>query len=462
MTPRPYQLAAIEAARACYGQGAKAVLVVSPTGSGKTYMMSLIAQGHLARRETNRVVWLAHRSELLDQAAATLRGLGLDVGLRGTGRTARVQVESIQTILARGTAPEGSLLIADEAHHFAESNRCGDVVKLYPLVLGATATPERGDCKPLKPPFDALVVASQIGQLTADGHLVPLKIKCPATVVGSKKIAQRPVDAYLEHARGMRAICFAPNLRAAEAYMLDFRGLGVVAMTVSGKTPRDEREGILAAHKAGKIDVLVNCGVLTEGYDDPQVSCILVARGCGSQGLWLQMTGRGLRPAPDKTHCLLIDLRGLTHELGRPDADRDFALDGDAIQVHERLPAHGERLCRICHAPLGDLVKCPECGGETSYVPESANVKLVDEETIRREVREQMGVNKLVIALAGMLRKAAVRQVTASIGARFRGIFRHYPSEKTLMQANEYNRVLGAEVARAEEERHRDGHLTRA
>lgn len=455
MTPRPYQIGAIGSSRACYAQGAKAVLVVSPTGSGKTCMMALIAQGHLARRESNRIVWLAHRGELLDQAAATLRGLGLEVGLRGVGRTARVQVESIQTILARGTAPEGSLLIADEAHHFAESNRCGDIIKLYPLILGATATPERGDCKPLKPPFDAIVVAAQISELVAAGHLVPLRIKCPPHVLGSKKIAQRPIDAYLEHARGMRAICFAPNLKAAEAYMLDFRGLGVRCLTVSGKTPKEEREAMLAAHKRGDLDVLVNCGVLTEGYDDPEVSCIIVARGCGSQGLWLQMTGRGLRPAPGKTHCLLIDLRGLTHELGRPDADRDFALEGDAITVHDRLPAHGERLCRSCKAPLGDLVKCPECGHETSFVPEAQGVKLVDEETIRREVREQMGVNKLVVALAGMLRKAGTRQVTPAIGARFRGIFRHYPNDRTLMQANDYNRVLGAEVARAEEEIHR-------
>ncbi len=455
MTPRPYQTRAIAEARQCFGQGAKSVLIVSPTGSGKTFMMSLIAQSHLARKPENKVVWLAHRSELLDQAAATLRGLGLEVGLRGVGRSARVQVESIQTILARGTAPEGSLLIPDEAHHFAELNRCGDVVKLYPLVLGATATPERGDCKPLKPPFERIVVAAQISELVAAGHLVPLRIKCPAAVVSSKKIAQRPVDAYLEYARGVRAICFAPNLKAAESYVADFVALGVRAAMVSGKTPKDERERLLAKHKRGDLDVLVNCGVLTEGYDDPVVACVIVARGCGSQGLWLQMTGRALRPAPGKTHALLLDLRGLTHELGRPDADRDFALEGEAITVHERLPAHGERLCRVCKAPLGDLVKCPECGEETAYVPEATGAKLVDEETIRREVRESMGVNKLVTALAGMLRKQGTRHVTPAIGARFRGIFRHWPSDKTLHQANEYNRVLGAEMARAEEERHR-------
>jgi superfamily II DNA or RNA helicase len=420
-------------------------------------MLSEIVRSHLARSETNRVVWLAHRSELLAQAAATLAKFGLEVGLRGASRAARTQVESVQTILSRGTAPEGTLLVPDEAHHFAESNACGEITKLYPRMLGATATPERGDGKPLKPPFDAIVVAAQISELTRDGYLVPLKIKCPETLIGPKKIAQRPVDAYLEHARGHRAICFAPNLTAAAKYVDDFTALGVRARLVSGKTPKDERDAMLAAHKAGELDVLVNCGVLTEGYDDPAVSCVIVARGCGSQGLWLQMTGRCLRPASGKTRAILIDLRGLTHELGRPDADREFSLEGEAIKVTGRTRANGERMCRSCHAPLGDLVKCPECGIETANVPEATGAELVDEETIRKEVREAMQINKIVGALAGMLRKEKVREVTPAIGVKFKRIFKHWPREDTLARAVEYNRALAVELARAEEALHR-GH----
>lgn len=454
MTPRRYQVDAIATARAKFAAGAKSVLIVSPTGSGKTYMLSLIAQGHLERKPTNRVVWLAHRTELLDQAATCLRGLGLDVGLRGEGRAARVQIESIQTILARGSAPEGTLLIPDEAHHFAEANRCGDVVKLYPLVLGATATPERGDGKPLRPPFTELVVAAQVSQLVAAGHLVPLKIKAPDGVVGPKKIAQKPVDAYLEFARGERAIVFSPNLKASDVYVEEFAALGVRARAISGKTGADERGGWLAAHKRGDLDVLVNCGVLTEGYDDPAVSCIIVARGCGSQGLWLQMPGRGLRPSPGKDRCLLIDLLGLTHELGRPDEDRDFSLDGKPIAVTGRTNAHGPRLCRSCKAPLGELTTCPECGESGQPVPTSANVKLVDYEKVKKEVADTLGVRKDVRSLAGLLRKPD--RSTAQACAMFRTFFKRHPTGQMINQAVEYNRILGVEVARREEDHARN------
>ena len=149
----------------------------------------------------------------------------------------------------------------------------------------------------------------------------------------------------------MRAIVFAPNLTAAESYRAGFEAAGISVRTVSGTTPAAERRAMLEGHANGRIDVLVNCGVLTEGYDDPGVQCIIVARGCGSQGLWLQMVGRGLRPYPGKEFCLLIDLRGIVFDMGRPDADRDFSLDGEPIQVHGRNKANAERLCQSCHAP---------------------------------------------------------------------------------------------------------------
>ena len=454
LEPRDYQVRAIAEARAKFAAGARSVAIVSPTGSGKTYMMALIAQGHLARRESNRVVWLAHRQELLEQAAGTLRGLGLDVGLRGCSRGARVQVESIQTILARGTAPEGTLLIPDECHHFAESNRCGEVVKLYPLVLGATATPERGDGKPLRPPFTELVVAAQIADLVAAGYLVPLKIKCPEGKVGKKKIAQRPVDAYLTHTPGQRAICFAPNLTAAEAYRVDFADAGVRVRVVTGTTGRDEREAMLAMHRGGELDVLVNCGVLTEGYDDPAVSSVIVARGCGSQGLWLQMTGRALRPFPGKTHATLIDLRGLTHDLGRPDAPRTFSLDGDPITLgNGRTRAGAERLCRVCHAPLGDMVRCPECGNVAALVPTVSGVELVDHEAIKADVKDALKPRRDALSLAGMIRKPGRSQSAAF--ALFRSIFKRMPDADCIRQAREYNRLLGVETARREEDAHR-------
>lgn len=455
LTPRAYQLEAINECRSKMAKGAKSVVIVSPTGSGKTCMGGYIARAHLERSEANRVVWLAHRNELLEQAAGTLRSFGLSVGVRGASPSARVQVESVQTILARGTAPEGTLLVADECHHFASSNACGTIVKMYSRIVGLTATPERGDCQPLRPPFEQLVVAAQISELTRLGHLVPLRIRAPETRMAAKKIAQRPADAYHNDASGMRAICFAPNLRAADEFRDGFVGLGYRAAVVHGKLAKDVREALLGQHKGGALDVLVNVGVLTEGYDDPAVSCVIVARGCGSQGLWLQMTGRALRPSPGKDYALLIDLRGNVHELGNPAADRVFALEGEAITL-ARAAANGERLCRCCKTPLGDQVgPCPVCGVETSAIPEATGADLVDIDSIKGEVKAFLKPSRIVLALAGMLRKGNTRQVTPQIAARFRGIFRHHPRESTLKEANEYNRQLNAQIAWAEEEIHR-------
>lgn len=456
MTPRPYQLRAIEDTRQRMVAGARSVIIVSPTGSGKTCMGGMIVTGHLERAEGNRVVWLAHRNELIEQAASTLRAFGLTVGVRGASPSARVQVESVQTILARGTSPEATMLLADECHHFASSNACGAIVGRYKRIVGLTATPERGDGQPLRPPFEQLVVAAQISELVSLGHLVPLRIRAPEKLVTAKKIAQKPCDAYHVHAFGMRALCFAPNLRAADEFRDGFVGLGAKAAVVHGKMAGDVREMILGQHKAGAIDVLVNVGVLTEGYDDPAISCVIVARGCGSQGFWLQMTGRALRPSPGKDGALLLDLRGNVHELGNPAADRIFRLEGEAITL-AKASAAGERICRCCKTPLGNHVgPCPVCGVETSAVPEATGADLIDIESIKGEVKAFLKPSRMVLALAGMLRKAGTRQVTPAIGARFRGIFRHYPREATLKEANEYNRQLNAQIAWAEEEAHRE------
>lgn len=455
MTPRPYQDRALASARQCFAHGAKAVVVVSPTGSGKTCMGAMIAQGHLQRPD-RRVVWLAHRSELIDQAARTLHEFGIEVGVRGASPSAAVQVESVQTILARGTSPDGTLLIPDECHHFAASNRCGDIVKMYPRILGLTATPERGDGEPMKPPFDALVVAAQISELQALWRatggaqgLVPLRIKWPGKALSKKTLAARPVDWYIEHAMGRRAICFAGNLKIAETFRDDFVSLGVRAALIKGSLDDDTRATLLAEHRAGKLDVLVNVGVLTEGYDDPAVSCIIMGRGCGSQGFLLQTVGRGLRPAPGKLDCLFLDLRGVSADLGRPDVDRDFSLDGDPITVKDRDPRNAARLCRSCKAPLGDLVTCPECGFETP-LPVYSNLPAVDFDAAKADALRLTGASKMVRALAGMLRKAERNTLDGAIRAKFQAIFRFVPGEKQVREAVAYNKALRGAIANQE------------
>lgn len=461
-TPRPYQCRAIAEASAAYAEGARSVVIVSPTGSGKTFIGGMATTAHLERASSRTAWWLAHREELIEQAAKTLHvDFGLSVSMRGQNPNAPVQVESVQTILARNDFPQGTLLVADECHHFADSNRCGDIVKARPWrILGLTATPERGDEQPLDPPFERLIVAAQISELQAiwrDDHtsgLVPLKIKWPGKYLKNTHIAAKPVDWYLEHARGRKCLCFAVNLKAAEVYRDEFIAAGVTAAIVRGEMPKDTRRDILAMHRARAIDVLVNVGVLTEGYDDPSVDCIALARGCGSQALFLQIVGRGLRASPGKLDCILLDMRGVCGELGRPDADRTFSLEGAPIRVTGRDKRNANRICRRCKAPLGDHVTCPECFFETP-LPIYANLAAVDfdaaKEAAKKAVAEAMGTQKMsrtAIALAGMLRKDKTTKVNSAIGARFRGIFRRWPNEEVIREANMYNAALARQEAK--------------
>lgn len=365
---RDYQLDAISRIRAAMRAGHHRVLVQSPTGSGKTEIMSNVASRTV---ETGRkALWLAHRSELVDQAAETLIRHGLTVGVIASGSAlppnpyAPIQVASVQTLLARNIRPPADMVFADEAHHFASAAEtfC-ELLKSYSdaWVVGATATPERGDGCGLRDCFDTIVVGATVKELTANGYLVPCEVFRPDKPLAPGKIAQNPVDAYLQHARGRRAIVFCKSVQLSDQYASEFTMNGLRAMALSADTPLAERRMILDAFKRGGLDVIVNVFVLTEGFDDPGVSCCIIARGCGSAGMYLQMIGRVLRPAPGKTDAILIDLRGVSHEHGRPEADREFSLDGKGIRLRDP-----NSYCPVCGAPKVPGENCASCGYEPS------------------------------------------------------------------------------------------------
>jgi len=422
VTPRPYQLRTLDACRDHFRAGKRAVLVVAPTGSGKTCMGAEMTRGQVERG--GRVVWLVHRRELVTQSVRTLLDLGLDVGWRGREVEAPVQVCTIQALVAAREVPDDiRLVIVDEAHHMAKGGLWAELVRTYlrarARLVGLTATPARADDSALEG-FDAIVVAAQIGELQRLGHLVALKIKRPGHLLKPDKIAQRPVDAYLEHARGRSAVVFAPHVKAAEEYASDFRGLGIAAEVVTAKTKPDVRVAASVRFCKGELQVLVGVGVFTEGWDAPICSCVILGRGCGSISLLRQMTGRGLRPSPGKSDCLLLDLRGVTHAFGRPDEDCIYALEGSGIALAR--PIAGPRLCRVCQLPLGDLLVCPECSAEHDLVtPAATGEKLVDYDEVAHEaVKSVMRPRRDVLSLSGMI----VKYGEAKGLAMFRHIFK--------------------------------------
>lgn len=361
---RPYQADAIERVRVAMCAGKRRVLLVLPTGGGKTFTCGGIVQQTVA--QGRRALWLAHRSELIDQAADSLSRLGLNVGaICATASTppnpfAPVQVASVQTLLARKTLPPADMIVADEAHHFAEAAKeWFSLLEAYPhaLVVGATATPERGDGTGLRDSFDELVVGATVRELTQQGFLVPCEVLCPDKPLGPGELAQNPVDAYRKDAAGRRAIVFVQSVALAEQYATEFTMHGIPARALSAETPWAQRRATIEAFRRGELRVLVNVYVLTEGFDAPEADCCILARGAGSAGMYLQMVGRVLRPAPGKRDALVLDLRGVSHEHGLPADDREYSLGGRGIRLVDP-----NAYCPMCSNPKVHGEPCAKCG----------------------------------------------------------------------------------------------------
>jgi superfamily II DNA or RNA helicase len=429
---------------ACLRSGKRAVLLVSPTGSGKTCMGAMMAARFFLDRGKT-IAWGAHRRELLDQAGATLASFGVMPGSLGG-----VKLGTYQEWTGRGEAPDADIFFADEAHHMGDRVGWRNIAKSYreagKILIGLTATPGRGDGGAL-PDFDAIVTAAQIKELQDLGLLVPLIWRGPHATLASNRIARSPVDAYKEEAPGRCAVVFAQNTVAAASYLQEFLDAGIRAELITGDMHKGERARALARHCDGTTPVLVNVSVLTEGWDNPRCDCVIVARNCGSEALWIQMAGRGLRPFPGKLDCMLLDLHGVAHELGRPDAPATYSLEGKGIQLSD--PAvQLERLCKVCMAPLGAEWVCVECGKDhTPPKPKEVDAPLTDWDKGWEATRDALKVSRIILALASIMRKSAdatTRGKPWKRGAaelRFSFIFKRRPYPDEMVKAAAFVRA---------------------
>lgn len=364
---RDYQKVAIYQLRQSYKSGKKRVLLVSPTGSGKTRMAVEVVTG--AIKKGHRVLWVTHRRELLYQSVERLKREGVpEPGIilanePQTAPGAPVQVASVDTLRARSLRPEANFVIWDEAHHIA-ADTWTDLQALYPDAyhLGLTATPERGDGRPLGEFFDDLVVGATVPELQALGYLVPCVVEAPSKKLESHKMAQDPLSAWQEKAAGLQTILYASTVEEAYRYAKEFQAAGIKAEALESQTPLEQRQAILRRFEQGRLTILCNVAILTEGWDCPPASVCLVARTVGTVGLWLQMVGRVLRPTEQKDYALILDLVGNVYEHGPPDLDREFSRQfGIVTPFSYRL---SESRCRTCGA-FSMKRPCPSCG----YLP---------------------------------------------------------------------------------------------
>ncbi len=320
---RPYQQRAIEDVRRAYRR-TKRVLLVAPTGFGKTATASALIQWAVAKGR--RVVFAVHRREIVRDTLRRLEGAGVPCGLVMAGERATdapVQVCSVQTLVARDAAPPADLIVWDEAHHCA-ADTYREIAAQYPDAwhLGLTATPERADGAGLRDAFDQLVVGATVRELQEQGYLAECDVIAPAARMDA--LAMEPTAAWEKYAEGRPTVVFH---RTVEESLRFARGLGSACAHIDGSMLRAHRDAQLERFASDRVQVLSNVYVLTEGWDAPRAKVCILARGCGSAATYLQMVGRVLRRNGDE-RALVVDLAGCTHDHGLPDEDRTFTLDG--------------------------------------------------------------------------------------------------------------------------------------
>lgn len=346
MNLRPYQLAAKAAVLEQWEVVDKTLLVL-PTGTGKTIVFSAVTEECV--RQGKRVLILAHRGELLAQAADKLyKTTGLKSAVEKAeqsclGSFYRVTVGSVQTLMREKrlkgfSANYFDTIIIDEAHH-AISESYQNVLRHFPAakVLGVTATPDRGDMKDLGSVFESLAYEYTLPQAIKEGYLSPIKavtipltldISGVATQAGDFKASDidTALDPYLyqiademkKYCAERKTVVFLPLVKTSQKFRDILNERGFKAAEVNGES--EERAEILEAFDKGEYNVLCNSMLLTEGWDCPSVDCVVVLRPTKVRGLYCQMVGRGTRLCEGKSELLLLDFLWHTerHELCRP------------------------------------------------------------------------------------------------------------------------------------------------
>lgn len=365
VTLRPYQRSSVNNVIKHWHAGIGRVCLVAPTGSGKSIMGGEVVLR--ARTAGADVLWVAHRRELIEQAAdhARRRIPDEEVGIVCPGSPSTplrpVQVCTVQSLLARGRRPRANLVVWDECHHYV-SDDWSRLAEAYPGArhLGLTATPERSDGRPLGDMFDQLVVAASYSQLLQDGYLAPCRAFRAIEATGSD-LALNPVEAYRRHAEDSRAFLFAGSVEMAYKFSREFSSAGIPAKVVEANTPLEDRQQAIKDFRAGSVRVLCNVYALTEGVDVPQARTIILARNVTHVTPYLQMAGRVLRTHESKQDAILLDLTGATEKHGLPTEDRRYSLSGRGISREGSKPIH---TCQVCgHCWIGAR-KCPACGFE--------------------------------------------------------------------------------------------------
>ncbi len=369
---RSYQQRALDRIRELGRTGKRRVALVSPTASGKTIMAGAIMEG--AMRKGSRVLFLAHRKELIDQPSRLLDQMSIDHGVIKANHWRRrpdapVQVASMQTLLRR-ELPPADLVVIDEAHRVAGAGYT-QILQQYPkaFVLLLTATPWRLDGRGLADYADEIVEVAQVQELIDEGYLCPLRIYAPdqpdlsgiksrcgdydQRALGQKmqetQLVGRIVDEWKRLGEGRRTLLFASSIEHSLDVVQRFKDAGISADHLDGTMDDSRREHVLARLDRGETTVLSNVDCVVEGFDLPSIGCVVGARPSKSLTRVLQAIGRCMRIEEGKPYAIVLDHAGWIREHGLPTQHREWTLEGRK---------KGEKRAEA----IVPLVTCETCG----------------------------------------------------------------------------------------------------
>jgi DNA repair protein RadD len=406
---RAYQSRMITEIRHAILQGHRKILVVLPTGGGKSVVAARIMQ--MTASKGNTSAFFAAQRELVYQIGGQLGKLGLASRTIMSGEDDYIPLDSdgddpLCSLIARDTLwarafrreaiapPEATVVQVDECHQ----SLCPTYQKIMShysdsIVIGWTATPCRSDNKPLGQYFDKLIVGASYKELQDLGFLVPVRVIAPdrPDLKGCKvskgdyakgdlqkrmnrdEMVGNIVKEWLKNADGRQTVAFAAGIDHSVHIRDLFRKEGVTAEHIDGKMPAEQRKEIMERAKDGKIRVLCNYGVLTTGVDIPGLKYMILARPTKSFGLFRQMSGRIQRPSSGHDHCVVQDHSDCCLVFGYPDEDVEWSLDGDddVAKKHmerkakekdaEGKPKGDPYCCDKCHTAYRGYA-CPKCG----------------------------------------------------------------------------------------------------
>ena len=369
---RPRQKKALDDLRSAYASGAKAPILVAPTGFGKTCVATEIVRQSVSKGR--RVWFLAHLEEILDDTEGRLETAGIRYGRIRSGAAMDynlpVQVAMVQTAVSKQDLPWPDLIIIDECH-LSVADTYVKVINAVgrPRLLGLTGTPQRLDNRGLIEVFDQLVLTCSTLELMQEGLLAKVRLFNPSNKIFSLEPGNYAVGDALSHwqqlCEGRRGVAFCMNIKHAEAIADQWNQAGYRAMAVHSRSSKDDRKEAVHGLRAGRLDLVACAKLWIAGVDVPEIDVVLWLRKTASLVDWLQGCGRGMRIAPGKKDLIILDHVGNSapNRLDHPLFEREWSLHGHAKK--KRGAAESVKVCPKCFSCLrSGPGSCTECGHE--------------------------------------------------------------------------------------------------